>query len=225
MIQATRSRLKSLLGRLSLEKRALPGSGLEYWEQRHKKYGVRSILNLGHSEEEVDAVTRMQKDNLFPLLTEELNGHERLLLDFGCGPGRFTPDLAGMIHGRAIGVEPSKFLLSLTPKNRNVEYRLMEEGVIPLENATADVVWICLVLSIIIDEKIFRKTIDEINRVLKTDGLLFLVANTAEREDLSYIKFRSVQEYQDAFSDVDLRLISQYDDLGERISIMAGRRR
>jgi ubiquinone/menaquinone biosynthesis C-methylase UbiE len=225
LIEAIRTRLRGLFNRLNLKKSVPPGSGLNYWEQRHKKYGVRSILNLGHTEEEVDAVTRMQKAKLFPLLAKQLNGHEKMILDFGCGPGRFTADLAEMIQGRAVGVDPSEYLLSLTPENSHVEYRRMEEGVIPLEDASADVVWICLVLSIIIDEQVLRQTLGEFDRVLKADGLLFLVANTAEREDMAHIKFRSVSEYQEAFANVDLRLISEYDDLGERISIMAGRRR
>ena len=201
------------------------GSGIDYWEQRHKKFGARSVVNLGHQEVEFDKVTQMQKEKLFPILEEHLSGSENLILDFGCGPGRFTGGLADIINGKAIGVEPSRHLLSLAPKNPNVEYRIMKEGEIPAETASIDVVWVCLVLSIIVDERILRNTINEVDRVLKKDGSLFLVANTTDgKQDLEYIKFRSVQKYQEYFNFLNLRHISDYFDLGERISIMAGKK-
>jgi len=100
----------------------------------------------------------------------------------------------------------------------------MKEGVIPVEDESMDVVWICLVLGGIIDDSVLRFTIDEINRVLKKDGLVFLVENTSEKKDGDYWKFRSVQTYQKLFSFVELRHLSDYFDLGERISIMTGRK-
>lgn len=201
------------------------GSGVEYWEQRHEKFGARSVVNLAHPEEEFEKVTRMQKERLFTILKKQLSGNENLILDFGCGPGRFTGGLADSINGKAIGVEPSRHLLSLAPKNPNVEYRIMKEGEIPAETVSIDVVWVCLVLSIIVDERILRNTIDEVDRVLKKDGSLFLVANTTDgKQDLEYIKFRSVQKYQEYFNFLNLRHISDYFDLGERISIMAGKK-
>ena len=96
------------------------GSGVEYWEQRHKKFGARSVVNLAHPEEEFEKVTRMQKERLFTILKKQVSGNENLILDFGCGPGRFTGGLADIINGKAIGVEPSRHLLSLAPKQSKV---------------------------------------------------------------------------------------------------------
>jgi len=64
------------------------------------------------------------------------------------GPGRFTVDLASLIKGKAIGVDPIKHLLDLAPRNQDVEYRLMSETAIPLEADSIDIVWICLVLGV-----------------------------------------------------------------------------
>lgn len=197
---------------------------IEYWKKRSRQYGKRSVLNIGHSEKKVHAVTKMQKDEIFPFLKQQLRGNEKLILDFGCGPGRFTPDLATMIQGCAIGVDPIKYLIDLAPKNGNVEYGLMEEGIIPVKTDSIDVIWICLVLGGITDDSMLRITIDQINRVLKKDGLVFLVENTSEKKDGNYWKFRSVQTYQALFNFVELNHLSDYFDLGERISIMAGRR-
>ena len=35
-------------------------SDVEYWEERARKHGARSVLNLGHGEHEIDEVTRRQ---------------------------------------------------------------------------------------------------------------------------------------------------------------------
>jgi SAM-dependent methyltransferase len=198
--------------------------GLHYWEDRVQKYGKRSVLNTGHSEEEFDSVTQMQKDILFPLLKKELKGDEKLILDFGCGPGRFTFELADMISGKAIGADPIEALLAMAPKGQNVEYALIRNGEIPLQSESADVVWICLVMGGITDEQLLQTTINEIGRVLKRNGLLFLVENTSEAPDAPYWKYRTVGAYQNLFNFVDLRHLSEYYDLNERISVMSGRK-
>ncbi len=63
---------------------------------------TKLLRGFSHSEEEVAAHTCFQKDRLFPVLRDQLTGGERTILDFGCGPGRFTPDLAQMIDGKAV---------------------------------------------------------------------------------------------------------------------------
>lgn len=199
-------------------------SHIEYWRKRARQYSERSVINIGHSEGEVEAVTKMQKETIFPYLKKQLTGREKLILDFGCGPGRFTCDLAAMIQGKAIGVDPIRYLIDLAPKNENVEYRLMKEGVIPVNDASMDVVWICLVLGGITDDDLLRSTMFEIKRVSKMDGLIFLVENTSEKKSGDYWKFRPVKTYQTLFDFIELKHISDYFDLGERISIMAGRK-
>jgi len=119
---------------------------MQQWEDRASRFGVRAVLNLGHSETEIPQVTERQRRELYPLFRAALRGDERLILDFGCGPGRFTGDLAEMINGRAIGVDPIRNLLDLALPHPSVEYRLMLEGRIPLESASVDAIWICLVL-------------------------------------------------------------------------------
>jgi SAM-dependent methyltransferase len=203
-----------------------PYSLIDYWEKRARIYGKRSVLNIGHTDDEFDEVTTMQKEKIFPILKQQLSGNEKMILDFGCGPGRFTSDLADIIQGYAIGVDPIQSLIDLASLSQNkcVEYRIMNEGIIPLETATVDIVWICLVLGGITDCGVLQRTRDEIDRVLKSNGLLFLVENTSEKDNAGYWKFRSVREYRDLLRPFDLDVLSEYWDIGERISIMAGRR-
>jgi SAM-dependent methyltransferase len=197
---------------------------LSYWKKRAKQYGRWAVLNISHSEEELEAVTQMQKEKMFPFLKQELKGDEKIILDLGCGPGRFTPDLAKIIQGKAVGVDPIKDFIDMAPRSGNVTYRLMKESVIPLDENSVDVVWICLVLGGIINERVLRNVVSEVNRILKNGGLIMLIENTSEKKDQEYWKFRSVAFYQSLFEFAKLKHFSDYYDLGERISIMAGRK-
>ncbi len=207
--------------------RLIPGrkrSDLRWWDRQASRYGPRSVLHSEHSEAEMAQVTEWQKGILFPLLRQQLRGTERECLDFGCGPGRFTPDLAELVGGRVVGVDPTRALLANAPRSKRVEYRLMEGGTIPADDSSVDVVWICLVLMCITDEWALRRSVAEIGRVLRPDGLLFLVENTESRENLRHLSYRSVEEYQSLFTFAKLEHAGDYHDLGERISILTGRK-
>lgn len=199
-------------------------AGIQYWQIRVEKYGKRSVLNIGHTEEEMEDVTQMQKDILFPILKKHLHGNEQIVVDFGCGVGRFTPSLAKLAKAKAIGVDPIKSLIDLAVPDPLVEYMYMQEGVIPLDTGQADIIWVCLVLGVIVDPLILKQTNDEICRTLKDGGLLFLVENTASKQSSDRFKFRSVEEYQAMFPTISLEKVSDYYDLGEQISIMVGRK-
>lgn len=196
---------------------------LAYWTERARAYGPRSVLNLGHAESEYESVTSAQKRELFPRLAAHLSGREKVALDFGCGPGRFTAGLAGVINGRAIGADVVPAYLEMAPRHVDVEYRLMEPGRIGLADGSVDLAWVCLVLGAL-REPVLGRSAAEIERVLRPGGLLFLVENTSEQPDAPHWAFRPVAEYQRLFPSVDLRHVHDYTDLGERISVLAGRR-
>jgi SAM-dependent methyltransferase len=196
---------------------------LEYWRRRAADYGPRSVLNLGHAESEYEAVTIAQKRELFPHLSRCLTGQERVALDFGCGPGRFTADLADLIKGRAIGVDVVAAYLDMAPRHERVEYRPMDPGRIDLTEGSVDVVWVCLVLGAL-REPVLSRSAAEIARVLRPGGLLFVVENTSEQPDAPHWAYRPVAEYETLFQWAALRHIHEYRDLGERISVLAGRK-
>ena len=212
-------RFASRLLQRALDRRTL----IQQWEDRARRYGARAVLNLGHSEDELRHVTEFQRRELYPIFRAALRGDERLVLDFGCGPGRFTSDLREMIRGCAIGVDPIQSLLDLAPRHPEVEYRLMSEGRIPVASDEVDVIWICLVLGGI-HGRTLEATAREIYRVLRPGGLLFLVENTTKGAGSSFWAFRSVAEYQTLLSPIPLVRARDYQDLGERISVMTGRK-
>lgn len=219
--------IRELVGRLaSAARRLLPLKelwDLLWWERRARRAGARAVLNRGHAPAELPRVDEWQKRILLPILERRLRGDERVVLDFGCGPGRFTPDLAALIGGRAIGVDPIQRLLDLVPRAPDVEYRRLRHGRIPLEDDSVDVVWICLVLTCITDRRALERAVAEIRRVLRADGLVFLVENTEEKADTLHLRYRSIDDYRALFPGATLEHETDYEDLGERISVMSGR--
>jgi ubiquinone/menaquinone biosynthesis C-methylase UbiE len=115
-------------------------------------------------------------------------------------------------------------LLDLAPHTENVLFKQMKNGHIHLPDDSVDVVWCCLVLGGIKGHAL-SKCVNEICRVLRPRGLLFLIENTAEKPNSpsSTWVFRSVREYQSMFSLVNLVHLHDYYDVGERISVLAGR--
>jgi SAM-dependent methyltransferase len=200
------------------------GDLLDYWRRRADAHGARAVLNLQHPESEADAVTQMQKREIFPHLRARLAPDDRAVLDFGCGPGRFSVALAELTGGRVIAVDPIERFLSLAPKHRDVEYRVVERGRIPADDGTIDVAWVCLVLGGITDPKLLDAAAREIDRVLRPGGLLFLIENTSDKPNTQHWHFRTPDEYARLFCASPLEHLHDYDDLGERISVMAGRK-
>ena len=195
----------------------------QYWERRVLEYGRFSVLNLEHSTEDFEAVTEQQKRELYPCLQEALRGDEKIILDFGCGPGRFTADLASLIGGTAVGVDPISSLIDLAPPAKDVEYRVMLDQRIPLSTQAVDVVWVCLVLGGLKEDDL-RTAIAEIDRVLKPGGLLFLVENTSDRKGPPHWSYRSFENYREMLPFVSLSHRKDYLDLSDRNSIMVGRK-
>ena len=199
-----------------------PRTPIQRWHDRAHQHGARAVYNLGHGPEEMAQVTEKQCAVLLPLLRAQLRGDERLVLDLGCGPGRFTAALADVTHARVIGLDPIPRLLELAPRHDAVEYRLMSEAQIPMESSSVDVAWICLVLGGI-HGLTLERTVAEIRRVLRPGGLVFLVENTADGGGDSFWAFRSVAEYQRLFRPIRLAHVHDYHDLDERISVLTGR--
>jgi SAM-dependent methyltransferase len=193
------------------------------WRTRAEHLNARAVFHIGHSDAELDDVTAAQKHELYPRLRPLLSETERVALDFGCGTGRFSGDLADLIGGRVIAVDPVRRLLDLAAPHDKVEYRLMRAGKIPAESASVDLLWICLVLGGI-QGKVLESTLHELDRILKPNGLAFVVENTTIARGTEFWTFRSIEEYQMILPGIRLEHLGDYFDLGERISVFAGRK-
>lgn len=219
------SLLKSVFWHLSALFRAKPTpTGQEYWKSRAKKYGRRAVLNLVHADKDFDRITGEQKQILLPALLSQLRGDEKTVLDFGCGPGRFTPALAQLIRGTAVGVDTSQELISLAPCAPNVSYIVLPENGVLHDDSQFDVVWVCLVLGGIPLASL-GCTLQLLQQSIRPGGLLFLVENTSALVDEPHWSFRSVSQYQTMFPGIDLQIVATYTDAKQKITAMAGRRK
>ena len=201
-------------------------SAIKYWQKRAEKHGSRAVFNLGHDEDEFEKVTKFQKSFLLPLLKNELIGTEQIILDFGCGPGRFTSDLATLVNGKCIGVDPVEFFIKNAEKiTQNTDFKVISNGKLPIENESIDVLWICLVLGGITSRKKLKNAVHELDRVLRKGGLIFLVENVSQKQSSNHWVFRDTEMYKKLFSDICiLDEKDSYFDLQEKIAVMSGRK-
>lgn len=194
-----------------------------YWQDRIRQFGHKSVLNSGYRNDDFDAITAKHREIIFPFFRKCLNGNEKVILDFGCGPGRFSEDLVRITKGKVIAMDPSRDLLNMAPPNSSVSYRLMQPGKIPLEAEFVDAIWIFQVLGGM-RGPLLQRTTQELERVLKPNGLMFLVENTSQKAKTRHWFFRSVERYKEAFPGIGLQHIHDFQDLNEKVSVFGGRK-
>lgn len=198
-------------------------AGVDYWRDRARTLGARAVVNLDHpASDGLDAVTAGHRAALYPLLAAELTGDERVVLDLGCGTARLTGDLADLVDGHAIGVDPVAGLLALAPPHDHVDLRLMTEGRLPVDDDAVDVVFTSLVLGGI-PAAALRRTIAEMRRVLRPGGLVFLSESVADRPEPGHWAARTVEDYVVLVPWAALREVGRFDDAGDGIAVLAGR--
>lgn len=221
-------------------------AGVAYWRDRARALGERSVISTDHDAAVAD-VSATHRRLLLPALAALLplapNGRVsiapgavgsdapsiaqsgRTVLDLGCGSGRLTADLAALV-GRAIGVDPVGELLALAPPSDRVEYRLLEAAgaPLPLDDGEVDVTFTCLVLGGIEDPADLATVGGEIERVLAPSGLIFLAESVSDQPAAGHWTFRSVDDYRAAMPWAGLQEIARFDDAGDAVSVMAGRK-
>ena len=194
-----------------------------YWDRRARQFGRRAVYNIGHHPGELDSVDIRQKTLLLPILRRHLQGSERAALDLGCGVGRFSAELAELVRGPVTAVDVSRELLALAPAAKNVSYVLASGTQLPLPDESFDLIWVCLLLGAIRGAEV-NDVCREIERVSRRGSLLVLVENTSLKEDAPSWSFRGVDEYVRLLPIFHLEVVTSYDDLGETISVLVGRR-
>lgn len=215
----------SLAGTGATDDRA--ARGVAYWRDRAQALGARAVISTDH-DRAVDDVSSAHRALLLPELAALLPlapGPERTVLDLGCGTGRLTGDLAALA-GRAIGVDPVAELLALAPEDPATDYRLLPEGdaPLPLADAEVQVAFTCLVLGGIEGADALTALGDEIHRVLAPCGLVFLAESVSDQPAAGHWTFRSVADYRAAMPWAGLQEIARFDDAGDAVSVMAGRK-
>lgn len=117
-------------------------------------------------------------------IAERIGGrHPRIILDLGCGTGRFSQGLAEYFDADVIGVDPSKKMLARAiEKNRSARVRYVEgtAETIPLDAASVDMVFTSMTFHHFVDR---AQAARECRRVLRSSGVLVVRAGTREQID------------------------------------------
>lgn len=223
------------------------------WASRAAVLGRRAVLHVGHKTTEQQlAIFQKQAEVILPKFEAAFNElraervkagkayHLFRTLDYGCGVGRWTRELAELTGGSVLGVDPTEAFLDICRHDYGddatgtIAFERLVNGRVPAENGAFDVVYACMVLSTVLDVEggMFTESLREIERVLSIGGLMFLVDNTAGRGGREvrspYSISRTVKQYRDAFNEhvhVDLKVVGEYEDLGEINTIFVGRKR
>lgn len=197
---------------------------IAYWRERARALGPRAVVSLDHGAGDLGAVTATHRAILLPLLGALLRGDEEVVCDLGCGTGRFTAELARLVGGRAVGVDPVPELLALVVPDARVDVRLLgPDGRIPMADGEADVVFTALVLGGLVAGGALAATAAEMRRILRPGGLVFLAESVSAGPGPAHWRPRTAQDYRAALPWAALQEVARFDDAGDAVTVLAGR--
>ena len=141
------------------------------------------------------ALTSTETDRWVRLVQQVLPCAESpLLLDLGCGTGRFTVPLAEHLGVSVIGVDPSQTMLQEAAhqtRSRRITYREGRAEAIPLEANVAALIFMSNAIHHVTN---LEKSLQEMSRVLQPQGIVFI--RNYSLENLSSLLY--LQSFPDA---------------------------
>src|SRR5262245_5740920 len=111
----------------------------------------------------------------------------QLIVDVGCGTGRFAKPLADRFAAKVIGIDPSQRMLAVArtkSSSARVEFMLAPAERLPLADHSADLVFMSMVLHHLADKE---AAVRECCRILRTGGRLCMRTCT---RDIVYAQSR-----------------------------------
>lgn len=103
-----------------------------------------------------------------------------LIVDVGCGTGRFSRPLAERFDTRVIGIDPSQNMLEIArnkANERDVEFVEAAAEAVPLPDGCADVVFMSMILHHLVDR---ARAAQECRRLLRPGGCLCVRNSTRD---------------------------------------------
>ena len=133
-----------------------------------------------------------------PFQKEEFSkfvSREKVVLDVGCGYGRTLNELYNLGYENLIGIDFSEKMIERGKRQYPyLDLRVKDEEILDIEDKSIDCVILFAVLTCIINDDEQRKLINEIYRVLKPGGILYIndfLLNFDERNLERYKKYES----------------------------------
>lgn len=172
------------------------------WRERAGFRDLRSVIDPadpnGNKNRYIDMLQKLALGRSFAI------SHQDVVLDFGCGVGRFTDWLekrAGHVIGMDAVPEMVAVARELHPRSR-CEWMTYSGARLPLDDSTVDRILSVWVLQHVLDDDQLRRLIDEFARVLRPDGTVALIEQVIPGTGKlveGYVHQRTVAEYANAF--------------------------
>lgn len=213
--------LNKIFNKFLKKKKTEVSSTFDY-EELYFQHGRNAVIDHRHPHNQFEYVTKKQKEILYPILKSQINQPIKTILDFGCGIGRFSKDLAEIFDCNVVGVDTSKYLIDLCKKEKNVNYFVVDEKLNQIKD-TFDLIFVCNVINGIPDQKVFQLA-EILSNLLNDTGKLFLVEITGKKNVENIWRTRTINKIKDFFPKIDLRRISQYIDIDNEISVFIGQK-
>jgi SAM-dependent methyltransferase len=137
----------------------------------------------------------------------ELRGNE-IVLDFGCGRGRFSYWIAPRVK-KVVGLEITPEMIELAEKNRaaqNVEFMVYDGGHFPVFPFPFDLILSVGVLQVMKGE-LLKNTLSGLAQCLKKDGKLYFIEQASDNPKIDR---PNIKEYLDAFKESNLECLQHY---------------
>ncbi|MEM9417963.1 MAG: class I SAM-dependent methyltransferase [Planctomycetota bacterium] len=202
---------------------------ISYWNRQSSKFGLRDLLNDKVYIDPSSELTDSGWHNTRSIIRSELRGHESKALDFYCGTGRFTADLAQLIQSDVVGVDTSLPLINEATASPQVRFIHIPDGRIPIPARSMDVVLANHALSSL-RGRLLDRAVGEIVRVLKPFGLLVLIESTADIPDTRQHVYRDAQAYRQMFPQIHWKAAAVHtpgppegDEEDHEMSVLLGR--
>ena len=121
----------------------------------------------------------------------------KAVLDFGCGTGKFIPDIAPLAK-TYWAVDISENQLAIARKKaeafHNVKFLKNDVDTISLESNSVDVIFASWVIGSIHNIDLRERTVMELKRVLKQGGIIYLIENNVGGEFKNIIEGKAGNE-------------------------------
>jgi SAM-dependent methyltransferase len=176
------------------------------WGKRAEKgflgSGIDPKDRRGHKNDYIDLLQKMALEEAL-----ELNGDE-IVLDFGCGSGRFSYWIAPRVK-KVVGLEITPAMIDLAEKNRtveNVEFILYDGVHFPVLPYEVDLILSVGVLQYM-EGEILKRTVSELARYLKSGGRFYLIEQASDNPRRNRPR---VEEYLETFNASRLECLQYY---------------
>ncbi len=147
------------------------------------------------------------------------------VVDVGCGYGRILAELHRLGYARLVGFDPAEAMIHRGKvEHPYLDLRLMNGEVLDLPNRCADAILLMGVLTCIASDTVQDRLLNEIFRILKSGGILYVsdfLLNRDERNLIRYEKYKDLYGIRGVFALPEGALLRHHSE--ERIQNLLDR--